>query len=81
MEKPYRDVRYVSLYNVYVCSKAGVGWLRFVGIEKEGTAMSFKNPDKLKKKKPVYKKPTPKATPKNYDDAKEGWDKKPKTKK
>lgn len=40
--------------------------------------MSFKNPDKLKKKKPIYKKPTPKATPKTYDDVKPGWDKKPK---
>jgi len=48
-------------------------------LKEEGALyMSFKNPDKLKKKKPVYKKPTPKATPKNYDDVKEGWEKKPK---
>lgn len=38
--------------------------------------MSFKNPDKLKKKKPAYKKPVPKATPKTYDDVREGWEKK-----
>ena len=32
--------------------------------------MSFKNPDKLKKKKPVYKKPVQIDTPKTYDDSK-----------
>ena len=39
--------------------------------------MSFKNPDKLKKKKPAYKKPVPKATPKTYEDNKSTWNKKP----
>lgn len=45
-------------------------------MKKQVLYMSFKNPDKLKKKKPAYKKPVPKATPKTYDDVREGWEKK-----
>jgi len=39
--------------------------------------MSFKNPDKLKKKKPVHKKPSPKAVTGSNDNAKPGSDRKP----
>lgn len=40
--------------------------------------MSFKNPDKLKKKKPAYRKPAPKDTYKTFDDSKKQPPKKPK---